>query len=243
MKSSDVVARTALTAVLTAAAFWSPAALAAEPTATEYRFAVYYGDRRIGEHRYEIVQDGDATRVRSRADFQVKLLFINAYRYEHQANELWRGGCLTGLRSVTDDNGRRYEVDARPRETGLVLTRHAPERAQVTLDADCPASFAYWDRERLGRDRLINSQNGEAVAARLEARGTDTVDGVDARRYRLETDGLAPIDLWYDASDDTWLRLETTREGATLRYRLQEVTRRTAEAIEPDQGTPEPPGV
>ena len=95
----------------------------------------------------------------------MKLLFINAYRYEHQANELWRGGCLTGLRSVTDDNGRRYEVDAQPRETGLVLTRHAPERAQVTLDADCPASFAYWDRERLGRDRLINSQNGEAARA------------------------------------------------------------------------------
>ena len=106
MKSSDVVARTALTAVLTAAAFWSPAALAAEPTATEYRFAVYYGDRRIGEHRYEIVQDGDATRVRSRADFQVKLLFINAYRYEHQANELWRGGCLTDVERG-EGRGRR----------------------------------------------------------------------------------------------------------------------------------------
>lgn len=241
MKRRDI-ARTTLAAVLTTA-IWSPAALAADPTATEYRFAVYYGDRRIGEHRYEIVQDGDATRVRSRADFQVKLLFINAYRYEHQANELWQNGCLTRLRSVTDDNGKRYEVDARLRDAGLVLTRLAPEQEQVTLDSDCPASFAYWDRQRLRHDRLINSQNGQALPASLVRQGTDTVDGTAAVHYRLETEGLAPIDLWYDADDGTWLRLETTREDGTLSYKLLETTRRTAEAIETDEGTPEPPGV
>ena len=240
MTRNDII-RAAMAAVLTATA--SPAAIAADPVATEYRFAVYYGDRRIGEHHYEIVQDGDATRVRSRADFQVKLLFINAYRYEHQANELWQNGCLTHLSSVTDDNGKRYEVDARPRETGLVLTRHAPEQEQVTLETDCPASFAYWDRERLRHDRLVNAQNGKALSAALVQQGEDNVDGVAAVRYRLETDGLAPIDLWYDADDGTWLRLETTREDGTLSYRLQETTRRTAEAIETARGTPEPPGV
>lgn len=211
--------------------------------AREYRFGVFYNDRRIGEHVYEVASDADATRVRSRADFQVKLLFVTAYRYQHQANELWQDGCLSGLSSVTNDNGTRYQVVARRRQAGAELTSLAPDTEVVDLRGPCPASFAYWDRSRLQQGALLNSQTGDIAAAELIEEGSESIDGETAVRYRLETDDLAPIRLWYRRSDDAWVRLETTRDGATLQYRLEETSRRQASAIEEDARVQDPPGI
>lgn len=165
------------------------------------RFDVYFDDKRIGDHVFEIERDANAKRVRSEASFEYRLLFVPVYRYRHEAQEVWRDGCLQRLTSVTDDNGRRVEV------TGL------PEAA-----ADCPASFAYWDRAQLERDALINAQTGEPVPARLLPQGEDEVDGQRAQRYRLALEGMPDIELWYRAEDGAWLRLETRRENGTLVY-------------------------
>ena len=79
---------------------------------TEYQFGVFLGEQRIGQHRFRIGRDGEQTRVTSRAELSYRLLFVTVYRYTHEANELWRGGCLTELRSATDDNGQRFTVEA-----------------------------------------------------------------------------------------------------------------------------------
>jgi hypothetical protein len=226
----------------TAAADQEQNAAAADATQTTHRFEVFYDDRRIGEHRYAVVRDGAATRVRSQADFKVKLLFINAYRYEHHANELWQDGCLIRLEAVTDDNGERFAVDAAREQGQLVLTRMAPERAEVSLNSDCPATFAYWDVSLLGRDELINAQTGKALESTLTRVGTESLDGVETERYRLEAASLAAIDLWYRVSDGQWLRLETTRNDGTLSYRLAESTTEPAPAAETDS-LQEPPSV
>ncbi|MEQ8484318.1 MAG: DUF6134 family protein [Pseudomonadales bacterium] len=169
------------------------------------RFDVYFDDKRIGEHVFEIQRDADGQRVTSEARFEYRLLFVPVYRYRHEAQEVWRDGCLQRLTSVTDDNGRRVEV------------ARLPDAA-----ADCPASFAYWDRTQLERDALINAQTGEPVPARLVAQGEDAVDGEPARRYRLELDGMPDIELWYRAEDGAWLRLETRRESGTLTYQRRD---------------------
>ena len=46
----------------------------------------------------------------SKAEFQVKFLFVTAYDYRHQATERWDANCLRTLGSVTDDNGDAFEV-------------------------------------------------------------------------------------------------------------------------------------
>lgn len=237
-----LLASTIFGAAATAAADQAAGARAAEATQTTHRFEAFYDDRRIGEHRYEIVRDGETTRVRSRADFKVKVLFINAYRYEHHANELWQNGCLTQLEAVTDDNGERFAVTAAREQGELVLTRMAPEQAEVSLNSDCPATFAYWDLERLGRDELINAQTGKALESTLSRVGTESLEGVETERYRLEAASLAAIDLWYRVSDGQWLRLETKRDDGTLSYRLAESRTEPAPAAETG-GVQEPPSV
>jgi hypothetical protein len=193
----------------TATALWlgTLALLAINPVAraapAEYRFDVYYDDKQIGDHRFLIEPADIGLRVLSEAEFEYRLLFVPVYRYRHKAEEVWRDGCLRELNATTHDNGRRFEV------TGLTgLDQHA-----------CPASFAYWDLERLRRDSLINAQTGEPVGARLIREGDDSIAGEAADRYRLELDGMADITLWYRTGDQRWIGLESRREGGTLRYR------------------------
>ena len=90
-------------------------------------FDVYLDDRHIGQHRYELAPQADGgLRLRSEARFELKLLGLTAYRYRHEAHELWREGCLAELRAETLDNGKPSRVQVQPRE-------------------GCTMSYAYWD--------------------------------------------------------------------------------------------------
>lgn len=188
--------------------------------ATQYQFGVYYGERRIGTHRYEIVQGETTARVSSQVDLTYKLLFVTVYDYTHRATELWQDGCLIALNSTTDDNGRSYAVEASRDVAGPTMTGVQTERS-TPLSGDCPASFAYWDLNRLDRSMLINTQTGKSTPANLVREGIDQRNGEATVRYRLEAEGLGPMHLWYTRDGGRWVGLETRRDGTTLQYRLE----------------------
>jgi hypothetical protein len=218
----------ALGVCLSAALVLSSAAASASADAREYRFDVYLDDRRIGEHHYEITGAPGSERVRSQASFEFKLLFVTLYRYRHVANERWQGGCLTELTSVTNDNGKNFEVEAGRNQAHLLLTRLSPDRESREISTDCPATFAYWDLQRLDGGSLINTQTGEFTPTRLIREDSEPIDGENATRYRLEVEGLAPLQLWYRTGDDAWLRLSTRRDGRLLEYRRVGVAQQAA---------------
>ena len=148
----------------------------------------------------------------------MKVLFIPAFRYKHEASEVWKGSCLAGLEARTDKNGTRLSVSAQPADNGLSLTTADGENNQL---AGCVRSFAYWDPALLQSDRLLNAQSGEYQQVELLDLGDTSLDidgkAVDARQYRLLVDE-AEIDLWY-TPDMNWLALESvTRDGRRLSY-------------------------
>jgi len=175
---------------------------AAESAARSWNFRVLLDGREIGQHSFTREGDAEGVRVVSEARFQVRFLFLNAYRYEHRAEERWRDGCLVSLEARTDDNGVRKDVRARP--------------------ADCTRSFAYWDPAILRTERLLNAQTGELVAVRSTALGVESIPvrgrETSASRHRLTAPGLS-IDLWYAGTE--WVALESSVEGGRrLRYEL-----------------------
>jgi len=203
---------------LFAALFASTAAAAPQPS-TSYLFEVSYDDRPIGTHLFEVERDGPAKRVRSLADFHVRLLFVSLYRYRHEAQEEWRGGCLQRLQSRTDDNGNRFEVSAATDSRALRISRADRKPPVDEIPADCAGSFAYWDLEQLRRTALLNSQTGELTPVTLAFEGEERFAGQPALRYRLQPAGLPAIALWYHAETRAWLGLETRRGDGVLRYR------------------------
>lgn len=183
-----------------------------------FQFEVLLDDDLIGQHRFEIDASGEQQRVTSQAEFEVDFLFITAYRYRHQSNELFRNGCLERLSSTTNDNGTRYQVK------GSVLDgAFRVERGQdVEQFEGCVKTFAYWDPSILEQPRLLNPQTGELESVRVQERGPEQVEvngsTIEATRFDLVTDELT-IELWYH-DQLGWVRLASdTGKGPKLIYR------------------------
>ncbi|MEM1230100.1 MAG: DUF6134 family protein [Pseudomonadota bacterium] len=181
-------------------------------------FEVSYDGRKLGTHRYTLTPEADALRVTSTTRLRYRLAFVPLFRYDHEASELWRDGCLVSLDATTNDDGTRYDVSARQDDGMLTLERRKPQADSEDVPADCPASFAYWDRTRLERAALLNAQTGKLEGIEFQAEGEDEINGIATRRYRLTTGAGAELMLWYAADDDRWLRLETRRDKGTLTY-------------------------
>ncbi len=198
------------------------ALLAAGPAAAQSKswdFRAFLDDSPIGFHRFTLSGEGAAREIKIETRFEVKVLFISAYKYVHDATERWRGNCLEGLNARTDDNGDRSVVEAVGSADGTAVSVGA---ARETLPA-CVMSFAYWNPQILRQSRLLNAQTGKYEAVKVAVLGEETITvrgaPVTAKRYRI-TGPKNPIDLWYSLSDE-WLALESTVGGSRrLRYSL-----------------------
>lgn len=197
----------------------SGGAIGPEAGATEWNFRVYLDDNEIGYHHYRVVDDGPMQKVTSEAEFEVKFLFITAYRYEHYNEETWRGECVAEISSTTDANGERFRVEGR-----RIGNRLEVSGADGSTDLPgCVKTFAYWDPGFLRAPRLMNSQTGELLPVSVEPVATEWLNvrgqATEARRYKLTARNME-LDIWY-SNDDRWLALESTvKGGRKLRYEL-----------------------
>ena len=64
-------------------------------------FDVYLDGRKIGEHTFALHEQPAGRKLESHAEFQVKVLFVEAYRYSHLVREQWQGNCLRSLDART----------------------------------------------------------------------------------------------------------------------------------------------
>jgi hypothetical protein len=216
MKTRTLVAL--LLGVAASAAF---AADDAPKSATRtYPFKAFLDDKPIGEHRFTVVGDGATRKVTSEADFAVKFLGFNAYRYHHHAEESWAGECLAGLVSTTDDDGK-------PASVKLVKAGDANEittRAATTSEPGCLMTYAYWNPAMRAQKRLLNPQTGKVDAVRIERVGSGKVvvagKDVAATDWRI-TGGESPIDIWVSEAGD-WVGLDSMVSNGKhkLTYRL-----------------------
>ena len=100
--------------------------------ARKLSFDVFLDDRAIGYQRFSLTPAGDATRIETQARFEVKLLRITAFAYDHRNTELWRGGCLRSIDAATDSNGKKVRFVAHVvRALGLANVDAVHSRAEA----------------------------------------------------------------------------------------------------------------
>jgi hypothetical protein len=185
----------------------------------EWRFEVLLDDSKIGQHTFLIKERENVQVLESKADFNVKILFFNAYSYKHRNVETWEGDCLSSITSSTDDNGKPYTINGKRQDDRFLVVTGS---MRSTLPS-CPMSFAYWNPEILDESQLLNSQTGEYLPVRIRELGEESLEitgkKVRADRYLIEAKDMR-IELWYSKLGE-WLALESTTEsGRIIRYRL-----------------------
>lgn len=177
-----------------------------------WQFAVSLDGKPIGSHSFEVQDHGAQQTVKSEARFDVKFLFVTAFRYRHENTEIWSEGCLSRIDAMTDSNGRKLTVRG-ALEGDVFAVQSNDGREELP---SCVQTFAYWNQQFLGSQKLLNSQTGiyEDVSMDLEGRDQVSVAGerVEALRYRL-TAPVGDLTLWYSADDSTWLGLEAPAKG------------------------------
>jgi hypothetical protein len=184
-------------------------------------FDVFLDERPIGFQHFNLQPTEDGVRVSTEAEFEVKVLRITAFEYDHRNEELWRGRCLQAIESTTNSNGTPYRVSGRTGEAGFVLSGVGQQGRRL---GDCVGSFAYWDRSQLaGRERLLNSQTGEYVPVEIRPLGTGSLT-LGGREVRVERFALIgrdiDITLAYESVSGEWLTLDSRLDGGRmLRYR------------------------
>ena len=181
-------------------------------------FDVYLDDSKIGYHRYELVEDEGHAKVYSEANFDVRFLFINAFRYRHSNSEQWADGCLQQIEASTNTNGNRLNVFGEKTDSGFVIEN---DEGSARLP-DCVMTFAYWNPRFLEQPRLLNPQTGELLDVNVEERGSDIVEvgdrEVEATRYTLSAKDMQ-LTIWY-SPDREWLALESVAKGGRIiRYK------------------------
>lgn len=189
----------------------------------EWTFRVYLGDSEIGSHSFALTDFGGAQEMQTQAEFNVKFLFFNAYRYRHQNVERWGGNCLQAIESETNANGDRYSVVGSARDQQFVVSTVLDDAEDESRLPGCVMTFAYWNPVFLQEQRLLNTQTGEYIDVQAELVGDDVLNvrgnPTPAYRYRLTGENL-DIELWY-SRDREWLALESaTESGRRLRYEL-----------------------
>jgi hypothetical protein len=182
-----------------------------------WNFRVMLDDMPIGYHRVRIDRTDNTKTVHTRANFDVRILFIPVYSYEHETRERWEDNCLVDISSTTDDNGENYFVNSVKQDEHLAVET----RNGISSFGGCVRTFAYWDVDLLNSQRLLNTQTGEYEPVSVSDMGTGQLiiddEQIEARHFRLVAEELT-IDLWY-TKDMHWLALESvTESGAVLRY-------------------------
>lgn len=189
-------------------------------TAEEWSFEVLLDKQKIGTHTFSL----NNGHLSSKANFNVKVLFVNAYRYQHQAEEDWQADCLTKLTAHTVENKVTTDVIGERQGNQFVLQKSTETQ---TLPA-CVMTFAYWNPKILKQSQLLNPQNAEYLDVQVINDGMQaySVRGTSqpTQQYRLLGNyrGKAKLNitLWYD-SQQRWVGLKSiTPEGYTINYKL-----------------------
>ncbi len=191
--------------------------------AKEWAFDVYLDQTKMGEHTFKL---DDTNELVSDAQFKVKILFVNAYQYQHHAVEQWQDGCLNALEAETIENGVTSQIKGHLAEPNFEVS----DGQKNTKLPECTMTFAYWSPKILTQTKLLNPQNAEWLDTRVQKMGSETIEvkgkPTETIHYKLNASLLGKpklnIDLWYRASDGEWVALKSlTPEHYSINYRLK----------------------
>jgi hypothetical protein len=185
----------------------------------DLRFRALRQGSPIGEHRVTFRPDGNRLTVETRVEIAVKVLFFTAFRFNHEAEEVWESGRLVSVKSTTDDNGTLLQVSGNAVADGF---RIVGDDGPFLVSAHLLTSNALWDSRVVREKRLIDVQRGGEIGLVTKQLGDEQVDTpqgpVRATRHHIITPYYA-ASVFHD-SDGRWVKGLLELKGERVEYAL-----------------------
>ncbi len=182
------------------------------------QFDVLMDGSKIGEHIVNIGRLGEDTRVAIDVDLKVNFGPFTLYSYDQTVHETWRDDRLISLKSVTDNDGEKYAVEAGL--DGSELRVAVNDAAPVALPSLLPST--YWNKNTVEQTALLATLDGELKEVEISRVGVEEIEVkgavVEAERYAMRGD--IDLDIWYD-TDGRWVYLTFDFKGNKFDYVLR----------------------
>jgi hypothetical protein len=176
----------------------APASAApAGPAANVHRvFDIMREGSQIGTNTFDITRSGDTTEVKIVTHVLVKVMFVNAYRYDHKETASYKGTQLVSFTATTNDNGTDHEIAAEQKDGKVILTVDGDTREAAK--GIVPASL--WSADISNKPQLFDTGNGKLLSTKPRDLGDEMVEihGVSQHLRHIKLSGQFDRDLWFD---------------------------------------------
>jgi hypothetical protein len=182
-------------------------------------FSILRNGDEIGRHEMIFARASDGLRVDIKTHAEVKILFVSAYRFDHEGHEIWREGRLDRLWSSTFDDGTNHILNVGFNSGDLIVDGDG--KVKSVAGNMLPASL--WHHGIVSTDRLLNTLDGRVMAVRVENKG---VDEVEVRGRRISAHHFALLgdlerELWF-TDDNMLVKVRFAgSDGSEIQYLLR----------------------
>lgn len=203
--------------VLEMAAVEADKPLVVENTIRRLSFDVQRNGKTIGQHVVDIRDDGEQVVVDTKIDVAIKLAFVTIFRYSHTGHEVWEGGKLQTLDSLSNDNGNEIKLVVKREDDALRVTGTRFDG----LMGEFALPTSYWNTATIDCNKMFNTQNGKPMDVSVQEDGNDVINvggnTVEATKYVI--DGDLKKEIWYDRAG-TWVKSVFNVRGQHIEYVL-----------------------
>jgi hypothetical protein len=179
----------------------------------------FYGD--IGTLTDTIDRSAGTTRINARLRIAVKLLGIVVSRQETDTTEIMRGDRLVSLQSVTDKDGRHFEVHGELQANRFLVNATTGSFAgPATIAPSDP-----WVLKRTGEQTVVFTDTGKITNMFISGGDYDTVsvNGISMSARHFTVMGDKRQEVWLD-SRDIPVMFRTVEDGTPIDFVLQDAT-------------------
>jgi hypothetical protein len=191
--------------------------LLSTPPGKSLGFDVMRKGSKIGTHVLTFDQDGDKLTVNVDVELKVGVGFIVLFRYKHHATEVWQGGQLVSLDTVTNDDGTPNKVTGRRAVDGFKVEG---TKAHLYTAPDDALPATHWNRKMLDGP-MINTQDGRLMRPKITPMGSDLIPvatGAKIPAQHFAMSGDAILDTYYDGTPN-WVGLNfKAGDGSLILY-------------------------
>jgi hypothetical protein len=192
----------------------SSRAVAAEKETRNFNITI--DGKQAGSYVMKITKEDDGgLKMAGTANVKVRMAILFTYKYSYQGTEVWKDGRLTKLTSVSNDDGKHFEVAAWVDGNLLRLNANGEE---TTAAADVWTT-TYWQlpgaKYRNGSVPLLDADTGRRIDGTMKHVGTEQLvirqQRQNCEHYKVTGDNI-DVDVWYDAQERL-VRQESVEEG------------------------------